>query len=164
MKTLSCVCHSISRAFPVGFACLLALTLASGAAVADSRLSLLWEDASTGHSYEVSSPASAPLSAVKKRVMAEIGLVPGFSSNYEVHKGVVTEAVAIRDPNNPGQVIWIGGEDVQVLDEALTLAELGLESGVALKLVRVATSAQDLPAAPGLAKQDKPHPGQGRGR
>lgn len=156
--------HPLSRVLPAGLACLLTLALTTGAAFADARLSLVWQDAGSGQSFEVSSPGSAPLSAVKKRVMAEIGLVPGFASDYEVQKGVVTEAVPVRDPSNPGQVIWVGGEDVQVLDEALTLTELGLASGDTLKLVRVATSSADLPAAAGLTGNGKPHPGKGRGR
>jgi hypothetical protein len=141
MNNTKSVRPAISPLFNMGLGGLLSLLLAFGASgvAANDRVTLLWHDNNSGISYEVSSPSSALLSAVKKRVMAEIGLVPGAADDYEVQKSSGSGLIPVRDPNNPGQVIWVDAGETEVLDESQTLAELGIASGETLKLVQVAT-------------------------
>ncbi len=133
---------SKARLVIAGIGCL--MLFGAGSAAADGRVNLLWVDNASGSSYEVTSPTATTLSAVKKRVMAEIGLVPGSAANYQVEKTVVSEVtMPSRDPN--GGVIIIGSiETSEVLDEGQTLAALGIATGDTLKLVRKATSESEL--------------------
>lgn len=133
----SSVVPIFSRTSLAGMLSALLLLTASGA-VAGERISLYWVNAASGETFQVTSPSAAPLSAVKSRVMAELGLVPGAAANYRIERSVVTATQPTRDPNNPGQTIWVPVEQSQALDEAKRLGDLALANGDTLKLVKVA--------------------------
>lgn len=153
MNTLHAPSITLPRLFLTGLGALLVFLLIFGAgkAVADPRVNVIWVDATSGETFEVISPTAAPLGAVKRRVMAEIGLIPGRSGDFQVEQIVETEStLPSRDPQS-GQTVFQTVSEPVVLDEDLTLRELGIVAGDTLTLTRI-------------AGQDRPHPGQGRGR
>jgi hypothetical protein len=127
---------SSARLISAGIGCM--LLFGAGVASANGeRISLTWVDDASGAVFEVTSPSAAPLSAVVKRVVAEIDPRSRCSKNYQVEQVVVTGSLPSRDPDNPGHVIFTPVEETVVLDSSLTLAALGLNEGDTLRLVQL---------------------------
>lgn len=122
---------------------LFALALLRPAQAAES-ITMVWIDAASGQRYEVVALDDLPLLQVKQEVMRTIGLSPLQSPLYAVEKVVVT-STPVRGQYDPvtGLPVVITTEEVTLLNEASTLAELGLATGDTLRLRQLEVTGGD---------------------
>ena len=113
---------------------------------AAESITMIWKNAATADTYEVTSPDDRLLSEVKQQVMTEMGLSPLQSPLYVVEKVVVT-STPVRGQYDPvtGLPVVITTEEYLMLSEPSTLFDLALSSGDTLRLRQVAFAEEDPP-------------------
>jgi hypothetical protein len=114
---------------------------------AAESITMIWKNAATVDTYEVTASDDRLLSEVKQEVMTEMGLSPLQSPLYVVEKVLVT-STPVRGQYDPvtGLPLVITTEEYLLLSEASTLFDLALVSGDAVRLRQIAVAEEEPPA------------------
>jgi hypothetical protein len=116
-------------------------------AYAAESITMVWTNAATAETYEVTAPDDVPLLDVKQQVMTEIGLSALQSPLYVVEKVVVTTTI-LRGTTDPSTGITtppttITTEEYILLNESSTLTELEIVSDDTLRLRQIEVASED---------------------
>lgn len=111
---------------------------------AAESITMIWKNAATTDSYEVTAPDDRFLSEVKQEVMTGMGLSPLQSPLYVVEKVVVT-STPVRGQYDPvtGVPLVITTVEYLLLSENSTLFDLDVYSGDTLRLRQIAVAEED---------------------
>lgn len=111
---------------------------------AAESITMVWKNAASTETYEVTAPDDRLLSEVKQEVMTEMALSPLQSPLFVVEKVVVT-STPVRGQYDPvtGLPLVITTEEYLLLGESSMLVELGLVSGDTLRLRQIAEASVD---------------------
>lgn len=109
--------------------------VAGGTAVAGDKRLTLTLVTDSGEIFEVKAPANAPLHAMKKKFMAELGLSVKDSEDFVIQRGSVTPTVDVpyvrTVPTGDPELTY------ETLDDGSSLKKLGVEDGDTLHLKQV---------------------------
>jgi len=114
---------------------------------AAESITMIWKNAATADTFEVTASDDRLLSEIKQEVMTAMGLSALQSPLYVVEK-VVVNSTPVRGQYDPvtGLPVVITTEEYLLLSEISTLFDLALVSGDSVRLRQIAVAEEETPA------------------
>lgn len=145
-----CIPKHLIKFVVIAFAVVFAGSAAAHGNRLGERITLTWTVDGTSDMFEVRAPVNPPLRAIKRYFVAKAGLGMRNARDYVVEKVVVTTNIPARDPSivlPPGALPPMPPvtpvTDYVLLDETMSLQELGIVDGDTLRLREVEGSDAD---------------------